>query len=68
MRGLHYVPQNMIAIIIDPGKAPDVIGLGSGQLPAGIPAQLADAIFEGQRCVPEKNGKGRCGLFWAGVF
>ena len=31
------------------GKTSDVIDLVSGQLPAGFPAQVADAIFEGVR-------------------
>ena len=31
------------------GKTPDVIDLVSGQLPAGFPAQVAEAIFEGLR-------------------
>jgi serine/threonine-protein kinase HipA len=31
------------------GKTSDVIDSVSGQLPAGFPAQVADAIFEGLR-------------------
>jgi serine/threonine-protein kinase HipA len=44
--------ESVCADLIDDmiGKTPDVIALVSGQLPAGFPAQVADAIFEGVSC------------------